>query len=551
MKTTNPTPFRLSVVALAIASSVSTVQAFNIDTGNSDVRLSIDNTVKYSTAFRTKDRSAALTKAGDDTENLDDGDNNFDKGMVSNRLDLLTELDFSYKDTYGARISAASWYDDVYHQKTDNTTGKTNNANGVADEFSSEAKELMGGDVEILDAFVYGRFPVMDGMDGTVRVGRHSLLWGESLFFGGNGIAANNPVDVIKITSVANSTFKETMRPTGKVSIDIPISETASVGAYVGYEWERSRLPVSGAYLSPGDTLGGETLHSGIGIMNRSPDIGASDSGQYGLQLKWSDFDTDSDYGLYATRYHSTGPSNLITNANVQQFGPPSAVDYRWVYAEDIEAYGASMAKTVGRWSLAGEVSYRRNAPLASATQADNQFNQTGNKSGSLAYAVGETAHAQFNWLANVPSFISQEGTFLGEIAWNTRVRTTANEDKLNEYADKSAVSMRVVYNATYRQVFDGLDLTPSIGASHTWGKSSALGPSFGVDGGGDVNIGVNAVYLNKWKASLSYKAFYGDEGPLTLRRDVTGNGTELSNSTYKQSLKDRNFISASISTTF
>ncbi|KZN15334.1 DUF1302 domain-containing protein [Marinomonas sp. TW1] len=548
MKIINSTPFRLKVVALAIASSASSVYAFNIDTGNSDIRLSLDNTLKYSTAFRTKDRSAGLAGPGADTENLNDGDNNFDKGLVSNRLDLLTELDISYKDTYGARISAAGWYDDVYHQKNDNTTGASNHV-GASDEFSDEAKDVMGGDVEILDAFVYGRFPVMDGMDGTIRVGRHSLLWGESLFFGGNGIAGGNgPVDVVKLAAVPNSTFKETMMPTGKVSVDIPISETASIGAYVGYEWEKSRLLPAGAYLSPGDTLGGETLHGGVGTFNKIDDIEASDSGQYGLKLSWSDYDIDTDFGLYATRYHATGPSNLI---NRVAFPGPTAADYRWVYAEGIEAYGFSMAKTVGRWSLAGEMSYRRNAPLASRTQTDAGTARTGHDDGNLAYAVGETAHAQFNWLANVPSFISQEASFLGEIAWNTRVKTTANEEKLNEYSDKSAVSMRVVYNATYRQVFDGLDLTPSIGASHTWGKSSAIGPAFGVDGGGDVNIGVKAVYLNKWKASLSYKAFYGEEGPLTLRRDVNGDGDEQSNGTYKQSLKDRNFISASVSTTF
>lgn len=544
MNILNSTPFRLTVVAVAIASA-SAVQAFNIDTGNSDVRLSLDNTVKYSTAFRTKERSAALTTA-DGSSNLNDGDNNFDKGMVSNRLDLLTELDFSYKDTYGARVSVASWYDDVYHQKNDNVSGSTNTTSGALNEFSDETKETMGGDVEILDAFIYGRFPVMDGMDGTIRVGRHSLLWGESLFFGGNGIAANNPVDVVKLAAVPNSTFKETMRPTGKVSLDLPISETASVGAYVGYEWEASRLVPAGAYLSAGDTVGGETINAGppVGVFNRISDIEASDSGQYGLQLKWSDYDTDSDYGLYATRYHATGPSN-IANHVTQGMGPPSATDYRWIFAEGIEAYGASMARTVGRWSLAGEVSYRRNAPLASTAQRDSNGLRS-NNSDNLAYALGETAHAQINWLANVPSFISQEGSFLGEIAWNTRVKTTENEEKLNIYSDKSAVSMRVVYNATYRQVFDGVDLTPSIGASHTWGNSSAIGPAFGIDGGGDVNIGVKAVYLNKWKASLSYKAFYGEEGLYTVS-DADNNN----NAQYKQALKDRNFISASVSTTF
>jgi hypothetical protein len=93
-----------------------------------------------------------------------------------------------------------------------------------------------------------------------------------------------------------------------------------------------------------------------------------------------------------------------------------------------------------------------------------------------------------------------------------------------------------------YRQAFDGVDLSPSIGIGHTWGKSSALGSSFGVDDGGDINVGLNAVYLNRWNASLSYIKYLGDEG---LFNDSSNNAT------YKQSQKDRDFISASVSTTF
>jgi hypothetical protein len=533
-------PFRLTAVALAIASCASTVQAFNIDTGNSDVRLSLDNTVKYSTAYRLKEASPGLTDlANGDSNNMNDGDNNFDKGLVSSRLDLLTELDASYKNI-GARVSAASWYDDVYHRGTSNSSTTSNHR--PASEFSDATKDIMGGDAEILDAFVYGYFPVMDGMDGTVRVGRHTLLWGESLFFGSNGIAGGQgPVDVVKLSSVPNSTFKETMRPTGKISVDIPVSESASIGAYVGYEWEKSRLLPAGAYLSSGDTIEGERILAGpTAAFEKTSDVEASDSGQYGLQFKWSDYDTDTDYGFYAIRYNAAGPSNLHTILN------PGPSQYRWLYAEGIEAYGASMTKTVGRWSLAGEVSYRRNAPLNSTPQSTNLFlGQTlKDNDKNIGYAVGETAHAQFSWIANVPSFIAQEASFVGEIAWNTRVKTTENESMLNPNADKSAVGLKMVYSPTYRQVFDGVDLTPSIGLGHTWGASSAVGPAFGVDGGGDINVGVKAVYLNRWKGSLSYIKYLGEE-------DVFSKASDSSNATYKQSLKDRDFISASVSTTF
>lgn len=50
------------------------------------------------------------------------------------------------------------------------------------------------------------------GEEGTLsfRAGRHSLLWGESLFFGSNGIGNGmTSIDVIKALSVPSTQFKE------------------------------------------------------------------------------------------------------------------------------------------------------------------------------------------------------------------------------------------------------------------------------------------------------------------------------------------------------
>ena len=136
MKIINSTPFRLKALAIAIVSSTSTAYGFEIDTDNSDLRLSLGNTLKYSTAFRTKEASPGLTE-GRDATNYNDGDNNFDKGVVSSRLDLFSEFDLSYKNA-GVRVSGAAWYDDVYHRATDNTSTTSNHT--PASEFSDTTK---------------------------------------------------------------------------------------------------------------------------------------------------------------------------------------------------------------------------------------------------------------------------------------------------------------------------------------------------------------------------------------------------------------------------
>ncbi|MFP8777306.1 DUF1302 domain-containing protein [Hydrogenophaga sp. RWCD_12] len=530
------------VMGMLAAQSASAIE---IDTGNPDWKLRWDNTVKASLMTRLGSASPALSAQLPLTANQDDGDNNFRKGVVSSRLDLLSELDLAGPG-YGARVSAAAWYDSVYNGKTDNTSFTANHFPGT--EFAAETRDVMGRKAELLDAFVYAKADLGD-KPATVRLGRHTLLWGESLFFGANGIAGGQaPLDLVKLLSVPNATFKEVARPTGKVSGQVQLSSDVSVGAYLNYEWEKTRLIPAGAYLSTSDSMGpgAERILAGpTASFTRSADMDAKNSGQGGVQVRMRAPALDTDFGFYAIRYHATTPSNIVTTLT----GVPPAVvpsSYQWIYHEGVKAFGASFAKAVDDWSLAGEVSYRTNTPLASSGQAalsTIRVNTGLNNNSNPAYAVGESAHAQFSWLATLgPSFISREASFLGEVAWNTRTKVTKNAQMLNPNATKSAWAVRTVYAPTYRQVLPGLDLTPSIGVGYTNGRSSAVGPAFGPDKGGDLSIGLAAVYLGQWNLALNYVRYFGKTG-TTLDAN--------NNAQYLQALKDRNYLTLSLRTTF
>ena len=78
--------------------------ALELDTGNPTLKARWDNTIKYSTAFRLKNPAAELVA----DPNLDDGDRNFRKGLITNRLDLLSELDVVHGNGFGARMNAAA-----------------------------------------------------------------------------------------------------------------------------------------------------------------------------------------------------------------------------------------------------------------------------------------------------------------------------------------------------------------------------------------------------------------------------------------------------------
>lgn len=522
-------------IALVALLGATSAQALEIDTGNPDWKLRWDNTLKYSLMSRVSGPLPELSTSAPAAPNQNDGNNNFKRGLVSNRLDWYTELDLTGR-SYGARLSAAAWYDSVYNKSTDNSGISPNHF--PASEFPSDTQKEMGRKGELLDAFVYAKFDLGEA-PATLRVGKHTLLWGESLFFGANGIAGGMaPLDTIKLTSVPNSTFKETAIPTGKISGIVQLSDNVSVAGYLPYEWEKSKLMPAGAYLSAGDAIGpgAERIFRGPNTFLRTGDVGAKSSGQGGLSLSVTVPEIDTDFGFYAIRYHATTPSG---NHFLQD---GASRTYRWLYHEGTTAVGASFSKTISEWSLGGEVSVRHNTPLASTAQTTSSAAGLNNNS-NPAYAVGDTAHAQFSWLASLgPSFIAQEASFAGEVAWNKRLRVDKNAAWLNPNADESAWALRVNYSPTYRQVAPGLDVSPSIGVSYTRGKSSALGASFGPDKGGAVTLGLNAVYLNDWNIGINYVHYYGKAGPS---QDAVGNPQFL------QNLKDRNYLAVSVRTTF
>ncbi|WP_447750114.1 DUF1302 domain-containing protein [Pseudomonas nicosulfuronedens] len=540
-------PLTLAILALA----ASHAQAFEFDTGNPDLRARWDNTLKYSAAWRTQDPSSKLTE-GQTALNLDDGDRNFDKGLISNRLDLLSELDITYGNV-GARVSGAAWYDDVYNRGTDNNDPSRANSYSVDyDEFTDDTRTLHGRKGELLDAFVFGKTEIGE-MPVSGRLGQYAMQWGESLFYGMNGIAGGMaPIDVVKGLSVPNTQFKELIRPVQQVSGQLQLTPDVSLGAYYQFEWEANRLPAAGSYFSNDDFFGdgGERMFVGAPVMPggqplafyRGNDKEAKDSGQGGMQLRWR---TETvDWGVYAIRFHDKNPQ-LNVRPDFASLNPVTgkAGEFYWVYPEGIEALGASFSTTLSNFNVAGELSTRWNQPLASTSQHALAVGEAINNDDDPVYATGRTLHANFSWLASLePNFIAAESSFLGEIAWNRVMSVSKNADALDPNADRDATSLRLVYEPMYRQIYPGLDLSVPIGASYTNGASEALGTGFGTDHGGDLNIGLKGNYLNAWSLGLTYTHYYGPENTF-LDAD--------NHYTFEQSLKDRDFIAFTVSRTF
>ena len=170
-------------------------------------------------------------------------------------MDLLSEVDLSYQSV-GLRVSGAAWYDHVYNQTNANDSPATANPLSVPNnKFTRDTRNLHGRKAELLDAFVFGRADFGE-MSISGRLGKHTVLYGESLFFGANGVAgAQTAIDIVKALSVPSTPFKELLMPIPQVSGVLQLRPNLSVGAYYQFAWKRNRIPASGSYFSTLDVL--------------------------------------------------------------------------------------------------------------------------------------------------------------------------------------------------------------------------------------------------------------------------------------------------------
>jgi len=481
-----------------------------------------DNTLRYSMALRPTSSSAELLSY----INGDDGDRNFAPGLVSNRFTLLSELDVTAGD-FGVHASAAAWYDTVYRTHTDNRSPATYNAAAPAGQFAPAVKNLEGQHAELDDAFAFGTI-VVGPMPVSVRVGRQTLLGGESRFFDPNSIAAAMaPTDYLKTMTDQDGYSGNLFLPVTQLSVTLQPLSWLSLSFYDQFEWRPSRQFADGSFLSYLDYVGTGSARLFLTpdrYLTRNPDPGPS-SGQYGFTLHASIADVD--LGLYAFRFRAKDPiAALVPDPSL--IGQTGAVGYyRLIYPSNINLFGASFSTGLGGSILAGEISARENMPLVSY---DSRAPQLGAPTGIPYYARGDTLHAQLSVLTEIAE------TPLWDKADATTEIVT---DNILSHAGPAAgiapfssfgLKARARIEPHYFQVLPNLDVTGvaemglnMAGHSFTYYAQNS--------GTGDFRLGVSGTYLSAWKAGVTYFGFFG--------------------SPSRQPLADRDFVMLSLERTF
>lgn len=514
----------LSVAAAAMTATINT-QALEFKFNDGDIVVDWDTSLKYGVQWRVESADPNLDNLAA-TANTNDGTNNFDKGVVSNRVSLLTEADFQWRN-YGFFVRGKALYDHRYEDGNANQSEKTfltdNSGDGDGTwlnvlndplgntkrkDFNDDMLDIHGKDAFFLDAFFYGDFQVGERFVAA-RVGRQVISWGESFFFPGIS-GAQNYFDAAAANSPGTQ-VKEILMPTGAAYFNLELTSSLNIEAYYQYEWKKTKEAGVGSYWSNSDISGKgnerilfyvEALDTFIPAPVHD-DKDPSDSGQFGVALRYF-LDSGTEFGLYGLRFHD----KFFSIRGIAGSLGPLPSEMLLHYAEDRDMYGASFTTLIGDVNVVGEVSYMPDA-LPTQQVLPVLDAQTGTfVNGKLQ--EGDVTQANLgafylwgnNWLADSINF-------LGEAVY---VRTNLDEDDMLNTDDAWGYAFNVDFG--YDSVMSGLDLMVKTSFKHavngSW-KTLTL-----TDNAKEAGIGLQAKYLKVWQADIKYAVFWDAENRNT-----------------------------------
>lgn len=347
--------------------------------GETSIRL--DSTISVGSSFRVQDRDKSLIGIANGgtarSINGDDGNLNYDTGLIALAARATHELSVEHGN-FGAFTRFTYFYDVL-------------NANKNSTEFrdlSKKAVDQVGRDIDLLDAYIYGRTDIFDRRV-DMRVGRQVMNWGESTFIP-NGINAINPFDLSALR-VPGSELREGLLPVEAVNLNAQVTDNVSIEGFYQLLWHETKLDAAGTYFSTSDIAspGGNNVYLGFGSplvpddptfngptavcplgcrVARSGSDTPKDEGQFGMAVRYfADWLNNSEFGLYGMQYHSRVPvinAHTGTLAGLLGGNFAGSSSYFLEYPEDVKLGGASFSTSLGLVSLQGEYALRVDQPL-------------------------------------------------------------------------------------------------------------------------------------------------------------------------------------------
>ncbi len=224
--------------------------------------------------FRDQGHPAAALAAapGQASHNADDGNLNYGRYDLTQAVFKATQdLSLKYGD-YGFFAKWLYFYDFVnndfteYHpnritRENAAQVGNNGGSNAVFDKqygaggvvrnkrTDGETLRQIGTDLQLFDAYVFGKLPIYGDKELTFKLGRQTVNWGESTVLVLNSVNQINPVNANNLFRVGFD-LSELFTPTNMLFLSFEPFENTTVEAVYGLEWKPLEVPAPGSYFS-------------------------------------------------------------------------------------------------------------------------------------------------------------------------------------------------------------------------------------------------------------------------------------------------------------
>ncbi|SEI49187.1 Protein of unknown function [Pseudomonas sp. NFACC07-1] len=542
--------------------------AVTVDLGNPDMSLRWDNTVRYNVGFRVNDCDKDIcgndAGAGDVTAYQSDRKFSDAGDVVTNRVDILTEMDFIYKDRHGARLSASGWYDQAYDGDVEgdralDASGAGNGAGRDGDNYSRYTDRWNNGPSgEILDAFVFTGFD-LGSVPVNLKAGQHNVYWGESLFSFVNGVSyQQGPVDIRKALATPGTEAKELFKPLNQISMIAQLQPDLTVAAQYLLDWKPMLVPNGGTYFGAIDGLSLGSGGSVFGLPFEVTDEPDKKHGDWGVSARWSPQWLDGTLGFYYREYTNRFPQLVLTKMvvipGVGAFPAGAGIDYSSNKREKL--YGVSLSKQVWGISWGTDITYREDAVLATTPlsnfvpegTAPDTWVPRGKLWSGVFNGVAYFSKTPFYDAASLTAELNY--SYLDEVTenaqtYNGKGYNCADDHNATKIAcqTRDALGASLMFRPTWYQVMPGIDLSmPLFVDIGLHGNSPVM---FGSnEGQGIWSMGVSADIYAQYSVDLKYNGFISKHSD-----DELGAGS-LNNSSLGK-YWDRDWVSLTFKTTF
>ncbi|MFA5677235.1 MAG: DUF1302 family protein [Pseudomonas sp.] len=519
----------------AITGNAYGFQAYSSD----DMSVHWDNTVQYNLGMRVKDADDRILNNPAFHESnkkfSDAGD------IVTNRINVLSELDVIYKKDFGFRLSGSAWRDFAYDSDVEfDPAVMPAGSSYSGNKYDSYTDRYYRSGAQVLDAFL---FAFRDNY--SVRLGRLTQFWGNAVFFGAQGINySQNAADNIKGSASPGTEAKELAIPRAQILYEAQLSDNLSIATQYFLEFQPNRNPEGGTYLGAAGFLwyGPDRM---LGGLSRGSDYEPDEiNNNFGVKLSWTPEWLQGTLGVYYRRLDEVQP--WAPMAEYDSAG--SMRSYHLAHADDVTLIGLSLDKQIGTLSTGFELSWRKDTALNSA------MNTTG-----LGHegARGDTLNVIANAISGLtPNRFYDTGTAVMELAYTRKLSVSDNKELYNGENDGGCPtgskwdgcstddSLAVAASVTpqWLQVYPGLDLSMPLFVQYGVSGNAATLNGGVAQGAMVYTAGISALYRQTYKATLQYNGY--DARAKTQNGIYTsGNGAFMWN--------DRDWISLTLSATF